>query len=569
MSTSRRDFLNLAAYTTLLLSSTSLSSTAFASAGSGNAPRPNIVVILIDDMGFSDIGCYGSEIPTPNIDALAAGGLRFTQFYNTPRCSPSRAALLTGTYPHQAGLGHLENFVVPGSRGLHGKLEDRVVTLAEVLRPAGYHTSVVGKWHLGITHGVGPWQRGFDRSLVSPVGEIYFPDQKTKNAQELYLDGRALPANSPEIGSGEWYSSNLFVDWAAKFAREAEAQKKPFLIYLPFVAVHFPLMSTPDEIARFRGHYTKNWDELRQDRLAKQKTLGIVGSEQKLPPRLPNTYDWEKLTPEERDRFDQIMAVYAADIAGMDRAVGTLVDALRQQGVLDNTLILFMADNGGNAESGPDGILEGGAPGGPDSKVFCGMNWATLENTPFQWFKHFTKEGGISSPFIAHWPKGIDPSLHGSLVHEPGHLIDVMPTLVEVAGAVYPRNFNGHDIVPAQGRSFAAAFSGRALHRESPLFWEHEGNRAIRDGNWKLVSRYHEAWELYDLTLDRSEQDNLAEKYPGLVLQLAERWTAWAAASYVDQWDDAFDTGHTRHRQNWGSYEVPRLPQASDQVQSD
>jgi len=569
MTTSRRDFLTLAAYSALLLSSTSLSGPAQAAPVAGRAPRPNIVVILVDDMGFSDIGCYGSEIPTPHIDALAAGGLRFTQFYNCARCSPSRASLLTGAYPHQAGLGHLENFVVPGSRGIHGRLEDRVVTLAEVLRPAGYHTSVVGKWHLGITHGVGPWQRGFDRSLVSPVGELYFPDQTTKNAQQVYLDGRALPANSPEVGTGEWYSSNLFVDWATKFAREAEAQKKPFLIYLPFVAVHFPLMATPDEIARFRGHYTKNWDEMREARLAKQKALKLVGDGQRLPPRLPNTYDWEKLSPEQRDRFDEIMAVYAADIAGMDRAVGRLVDALREQGVFDDTLILLMSDNGGNAESGPDGIREGGPAGGPHSKVFGGMNWATLENTPFQWFKHFTKEGGIATPLIAHWPNGIDAALNGTLVHEPGHLVDVMPTLVEVAGATYPRVFNGHDIVPQQGRSFAPAFSGQALHRDRPIFWEHEGNRAIRDGNWKLVSRYHEAWELYDLTLDRSEQVNLAAQHPDRVVQMAEQWTAWAAASDVDQWDDAFDTGHARHRQNWGGYEVPLLPEASDQVQSD
>jgi arylsulfatase len=548
---------------------TSLAGVSAAAPIAGGAGRPNIVVILVDDMGFSDVGCYGGEIPTPNIDALAAGGLRFTQFYNTPRCSPSRAALLTGTYPHQAGLGHLENFVVPGSRGLHGKLEDRVVTLAEVLRPAGYHTGVAGKWHLGISHGVGPWQRGFDRSLVSPFGEIYFPDQTTKNAQTLYLDGRALPANSPEIGAGEWYSSNLFVDWAGRFAREAESRNKPFLIYLPFVAVHFPLMAPAEEIARFRGHYTKDWDDLRQARLAKQKALGIVGPDQRLPPRLPNTYDWQKLSPRERDRFDQIMAVYAADIASMDRAVGRLVDTLRGQGVLDDTLILFMADNGGNAESGPDGILEGGPAGGPNSKVFGGMNWATLENTPFQWFKHFTKEGGISSPLIAHWPKGIDTSLNGSLVREPSHLIDVMPTLVEITGATYPATFNGHEIIPEQGRSFAPAFAGRPLYRDRPLFWEHEGNRAIRDGDWKLVSRYHEAWELYDLSRDRSEQDNLAVEYPDRVLAMAQAWTAWAAASDVDQWDDAFDTGLTRHRQNWGGSETPRLPQASDRVESD
>jgi arylsulfatase len=307
---------------------------------------------------------------------------------------------------------------------------------------------------------------------------------------------------------------------------------------------------------------------LRRARLAKQKAPDNVGPEQRLPPRLPNTYDWQKLSPEERGRFDQIMAVYAADIACMDRAVGRLVDTLSRQGVLDDTLILLMADNGGHAESGPDGILEGGPAGGPNSKVFGGTNWATLENTPFQWFKHFTKEGGISSPLIAHWPNGLDPKLEGSLVREPSHLIDVMPTLVEVTGATYPRTFAGHEIIPEQGRSFAPAFAGKPLHRDRPLFWEHEGNRAIRDGDWKLVSRYHEAWELYDLSRDRSEQDDLASKYPDRVLAMAQAWTAWAAASDVDPWDDAFDTGLTGHRQNWGGSETPRMPQASDRVES-
>lgn len=568
MPSTRRAFLSHAARLAVLLSSTALTRPAQAIARHPAAPRPNILVILVDDMGFSDIGCYGSEIPTPNLDALAAGGLRFTQFYNTPRCSPSRAALLTGTYPHQAGLGHLEGIVVPGSKGLHGRLEDRVVTLAEVLGPAGYYTAMAGKWHLGITHGVGPWQRGFQRSLASPVGEIYFPDQTTEHARQLYLDGRALPANSPEIGTGEWYSSDLFADWAAKFAREAEAQDKPFLIYLPFVAVHFPLMAHPDDIARFRGRYTRDWDGLRAARLARQKTMGIVGPEQKLPPRLPNTYDWDRLPAEEHDRFDQLMSVYAADIVGMDRAVGRLVEALREQGVLDDTLILFMSDNGGNAESGPDGRLEGGTAGGPASTVFAGMNWATLENTPFQWFKHFTREGGISSPLIAHWPRGIDPRLDGSLVHAPSHLIDVMPTLVELSGATYPRVHDGHAIIAEQGRSLAPAFHGQPLHRGVPLYWEHEGNRAIRDGNWKLVARNRGAWELYDLTHDRSETEDLAGREPDRVRRMARQWDLWAEASFVDVWQDSFD--HLkRDRQNWGGAEVPRLPQASDQVETD
>lgn len=526
--------------------------------------RPNIVVFLVDDMGFSDIGPYGSEIPTPNLDALAAGGLRFTQFYNTARCSPSRASLLTGTYPHQAGMGHLEPVVVPGSRGLHGRLDDRVVTFAQVLKDAGYHTGVAGKWHIGLSKGITPASRGFDRSLISPSGEVYFPNQVQPLAQTLYLDGRKLPSDSPEIGTGNWYSSDLFVDWGLRFASEAREKNKPFLLYVPFVASHFPLMAPPEDIARFKGKYMAGWDALRRARFERQKKLGIVGPDQKLPPRLPNTYDWEKLTPAQRDQFDTLMAVYAATIARMDQAVGALVERLRATGELDNTLILFMADNGGNAESGPDGRMRGGTPGGPDSTLFNGMNWATLQNTPFQRFKHYTHEGGIATPLIAYWPRGIRPELRGGLVREPGHLIDVMPTLVELAGARYPEQSGGHAIVPAPGRSMVPAFRGARLARSQPIFFEHEGNRAVRDGDWKLVARFGKPWELYDMARDRSETRDLAAAHPDRVRRMARQWDDWAKASYVDGWQESFDERLKRPRRNWGGAETPQLPEAMD-----
>lgn len=523
--------------------------------------RPNIVIFLVDDMGFSDIGAYGSEIPTPNIDALAAGGLRFTQFYNTARCSPTRASLLTGTYPHQAGMGHLDGVVVPGSLGLHGRLDDRVVTFAQVLKDAGYHTGIAGKWHLGLGKGTTPWNRGFDRSLVSPAGGIYFPNQVQPSAQTLFLDGRKLPAKAPEIGEN-WYSSDLFVDWGARFAAEAREQNKPFLLYVPFVAAHFPLMAPPEDIAKFKGKYLAGWDALRRERFARQKKLGIVGPEQQLPARLPNTYDWNKLTPEQRDRFDTLMAVYAATIARMDQAVGALVERLRTAGELDNTLILFMADNGGNAEAGPDGRMRGGTPGGPDSTLFNGMNWATLQNTPFQYFKHHTHEGGIASPLIAYWPRGIRPALRGSLVREPGHLIDVMPTLVELSGASYPKQFDGHAILPLPGRSFAPAFRGARLTRGQPIFFEHEGNRAVRGGDWKLVARYGKPWELYNMARDRSETRDLAKTMPERVERMARQWDDWAKASYVDPWQESYNLRPGAMRRNWGGTETPQLPQA-------
>jgi len=371
--------------------------------------RPNIIVILLDDVGFSDIGSFGSEIPTPHIDALAKDGLAFTQFYNNARCSPSRAALLTGTYPHQAGLGHLEGVEVPGSRGFLSKLSDRVVTLAEVLKSDGYFTAMAGKWHVGISRGVGPWNRGFDRSLTTPFGELYYPDQPQRNAKTVYIDGEKLPASSPRVGEGYWYSSDMFVDWQSKFVREAEAQRKPFFLYMPFTAAHFPLMAPAEDVAKFKGKYMRGWEAIRRDRFERQKTLGIIAPDAELPAALPGSYDWDKLSAADKDRFDTLMAVYAAMISRVDRSIGTLVDRLKQSGELDNTIILLMNDNGGTAESGPDGRLKGeGLPGSAQSVVWTGMNWAMLQNTPFQYFKHHTQEGGIATPLIVHWPRGID-----------------------------------------------------------------------------------------------------------------------------------------------------------------
>jgi arylsulfatase len=565
-SLSRRRLLSAAGITALAALAVS-ADPALAWRAGAPAARPNIVVILIDDMGFSDLSCYGSEIPTPNIDALAKDGLLFTQFYNTARCSCSRASLLTGTYPHQAGLGHLEAVVVPGSMGIRGKLLDRVVTMAEVLGPAGYFTAMAGKWHLGMTHGVGPWQRGFDHSIASPVGELYYPDQIQKNAQSVYIDGRKLAPSSPEVGSGHWYSSDLFVDWGTKYIAEAQRQNKPFFLYLPFVGVHFPVMAPPEQIARFRGKYRENWDTLRKARLARQKRLGIIDPDEILPDRLPNTYDWDKLTPEEQDRFDKIMATYAADVAGVDKAVGTLVERLKAAGEFDNTLILLMADNGGNAESGPDGRLNDAPLGGPKSNTFVGMNWATLQNTPFQYFKHYTEEGGIAAPLIVHWPKGIAPRLNGTMVRAPSHLIDIMPTVVDVSGAHYPATFKGHKIIPMQGRSLLPAFSGETLHRNGPIFWEHEGNRAVRTDRWKLVARFRHPWELYDMARDRSETRNVAAAHPALVRDLAAQWDEWAARSLVDPWRDAYDVYlGGKPRQNWGMAGLPEHPEAMDDM---
>jgi arylsulfatase len=497
--------------------------------------KPNIVVILVDDMGFSDIGCYGSEIPTPNLDKLAAGGLRFTEFYNTARCCPSRAAILTGLYSHQAGVGHMmEDRGVPGYRG---QLNDQCVTIAEVLRPAGYFTAMTGKWHVGQEHGVAPWKRGFDRTLNAVAGGFYSADSPRA---ELYLDGRKLALDAPELPKN-WYSTDLWTDFGIKFIDEALAAKKPFFLYLAHNAPHFPLQAPQEEIAKFRGKYRVGWDKLRDQRHARQIELGIMDKSWPLSPRPPTVKEWDSLAADEKDRFDHIMAIYAACVAHMDTAVGRLVAALRERGVLDNTLILFMSDNGGNAESGPNGRAEGSPLGSGTSDVYCGQSWATLENTPMRRYKHFNHEGGIATPLIAHWPAGI--RAHDELRSQPGHLIDIMPTCVDAAGAKYPMEFNGKPILPMEGRSLLPAFANKSLQRDA-LFWEHEGNAAIRVSQWKLVRLGRNGtWELYDLETDRTELHNLADAQPDRVKELAAKWEAWAERAHVKPYPSANSQG--------------------------
>ncbi|MGB2712715.1 MAG: arylsulfatase [Vicinamibacterales bacterium] len=503
--------------------------------------RPNVVIILVDDMGWSDIGPYGGEIPTPHLDALAAGGLRFTQFYATPRCSPSRASLLTGLYPHQAGMGHLDTVVREGSSGTTGRLSDRSVTIAEVLREAGYFTAMAGKWHLGQQNGSPPWQRGFDRVLNIRAGGIFFPNQNfqggdelTKRGQEpLYLDGQPIPRDSPQLGQN-WYTTFLWTDFALKFVDEAKKANKPFFLYIPHNAPHFPLMAPPELIAKNRGKYRAGWDRLRAERYRRQTEMRVIDARWPLSPREVDTPAWDSVPDAARDRFDDVMAVYAAMIEAIDTSVGTLVAGLQARGALEDTLILFLSDNGGNAESGPDGRVEGDPPGGPNSNLYLGMNWATLTTTPFRRFKHFTHEGGIATPFIAHWPRGIRGG--NRIDHQPGHLVDLMATIVDVTGASYPREFKGRAIQPMEGVSLRAAFAGGRISRTQPIFWEHEGNRAIRSGRWKLVSRYPDGWELYDMIADRVERNDLAARHPDVVRKLASEWEAWARRANVDRW---------------------------------
>lgn len=496
------------------------------------ANRPNVVVILVDDMGWSDIGCYGSEIPTPNLDALARGGVRFTQFYNTGRCSPTRASLLTGHYPHQAGMGHLDNNVKPGHPGFQGKLADTSITIAEVLRDAGYCTAMTGKWHLGQQHGTPPWQRGFQRSLNLQAGGVHFYNQGgNKSAAELFLDGQAKALNDPLFG--EWYGSDLWTEWGLKFIDEARTAKKPFFLYLAHCAPHFPLMAPAEDIARYRGKYLAGWDKLREERHRRQIALGVIDPQWPLSPRVESSPAWESLTASEKDRYDHMMAIYAAMIDRMDRSVGALVKGLKERGDLENTLILFLSDNGGNAESGPQGRYTGNPPGSADSNVFIGQNWATLNNTPFRKWKHHVHEGGTASPLIVHWPAAIGAARHGKLESQPAHLIDLMATVVDLTGATYPASYGGKAIDPMEGVSLLPAFAGQPLARTAPIFFNHEDNRAVREGQWKLVAAANQPWELYDLVADRTELKNLAAEQPDRVARMAAQYDAWAKRTRV------------------------------------
>ena len=506
--------------------------------------RPNIILILVDDMGWSDIGSYGGEIPTPNLDALAARGVRFTGFYSTPRCSPTRASLLTGLYSHQAGMGHLDNVIRKGSMGTTGRLNNQSVTIAEVLRAAGYFTAMSGKWHLGQQNGSPPWQRGFDRVLSLRAGGMFFPNQNfqgggdelTRRAQEpLYLDGTPTPRDAPAFGQN-WYSTSLWTDFGLKFIDEARQANRPFFLYLAHNAPHFPLMAPAELIAKHRGKYRAGWDRLRDARYRRQIEMGVIDGTWPLSPREADSPAWDSLPDEAKDRFEHLMAVYAAMIEAIDTNVGVLVRGLEARGALENTLILFLSDNGANAESGPDGRFNGNPPGGPDSNLYLGMNWAALGSTPFRRFKHFTHEGGIATPLIVHWPSGIPAGRRSAIERQTAHVIDVMPTIVEVTGARYPREFNGQTIQPMEGVSLRPALAGRQLRRTQPVFWEHEGNRAVRSGKWKLVSTYPDDWELYDMIADRVERNNLAARHPGIVRTLAAQWNAWAERAHVDRW---------------------------------
>lgn len=504
--------------------------------------RPNIVVILADDMGFSDVGCYGGEIRTPNINSLAHNGVRFTQMYNTARCCPTRASILTGLYPHQTGVGHMVDNPKPFP-GYTGDLNNHCVTIAEVLKSAGYETSMSGKWHVTPVNGSKhnwPLQRGFDHyyGIIHGAADYFNPVTLTRD--------------NTQIDPGEnYYFTDAIGENAANYIRQSASGSKPFFLYAAFTAPHWPLHAKPEDIARYQGRYRDGWDALRDERHKKMIELGIVNPKWPMTRRDGSTPQWSDA--ENKEWQQSRMEVYAAQVDCLDQNIGRILEALRATGQEQNTLVMFLADNGGCAEElGPNaralhipdktvhnelvrrGNVPSIRPGTEDSYQSYGVPWANTSNTPFRLYKHWVHEGGISTPFIARWPSKIKP---GGLVRDPAHIIDLMATCVDVSGAHYLTERRSEKVYPMEGISLEPAFRGHELHRRNPIFWEHEGNRAVREGRWKAVSKYPGGWELYDMTADRTETEDLAEKHPEHLRRLSAAWDGWAQRAFVEPWD--------------------------------
>lgn len=545
----------------------------FGCSGAITADTPNIVYIMSDDMGFSDIGCYGSEIETPNLDELADNGIRFTQFYNTSRCCPTRACLLTGLYPHQAGVGHMMND--RGHDGYRGELNRNCVTIAEALKSADYRSYISGKWH--VTKIVEPrdeddkhnWplQRGFDRFYGTIHGAGSFFDPNTLTRDNTLISPFADPEYTPDqMANGQFYYTDAIADHAAGFVREHHVDHgdKAFFLYVSFTAAHWPMHALEHDIEKYKGKYDGGYDAIRNARYDRMIEFGLVDRKSTtnfpISPKSKETeyWEWDKRN----------MEVYAAMVDSMDQGIGRIVDSLRETGQLENTLLCFFQDNGGCAENygrrgtggkranepsltpmadddlqtqmtptqSRDGfpmrVGKGAMAGAADTAIGYGAAWATVSNTPFREYKHWVHEGGISTPLIVHWPDRV--KRRGELEPAPGHLIDLMATAIDVSGAQYPMEYHqGKRIKPMEGESLLPAFDGQPIARDA-IYWEHEGNRAVRVGDHKLVAKgKFGRWELYNLATDRSEQNDLSEQEPELTKRLSEMWLAYAKRANV------------------------------------
>ncbi|GBG07681.1 arylsulfatase [Paenibacillus agaridevorans] len=505
------------------------------------ARRPNILLILNDDMGYSDIGCYGGEVDTPFLNQLAEQGLRFTQFYNTARCSPSRASLLTGLHPHQTGIGVLVDD--DGPEGYQGNLNKQCVTIAEVLRQAKYRTYMSGKWHIAnnISEVTDTWplQRGFDRyyGTLAGSGNFYYPSTLTRDNENI----------EHEALNKDYYYTDAISDEAVRFIKEhvEEYPDTPFFQYVAYTAPHWPLHAKEDDIAKYKDRFNAGWDQLRIERMQRMQEMGILNAGWSLTDRDNSQPAWEDAAHKEWEQ--RRMEVYAAQIDSMDQGIGRILQTLEETGQLEQTLILFLSDNGGCAEefepvqpnkipknwgrtsTGADvafGNRPDVMPGAETTFQSYGTAWANLSNTPFRLYKHWVHEGGIATPFIVHWPEAIQSK--GEIRHMACQLTDVMATILDITNAAYPATYNGHAICPPEGKSMKKFFVSDDHAEDRFLFWEHEGNAAVREGNWKLVKNYPGKWELFDMAQDRTEIYNLADQYPERVQQMIVQYDRWA-----------------------------------------
>ncbi len=514
--------------------------------------RPNVILVLVDDMGFADIGITGSEIKTLNLDKLANNGVLLTSMYNCARCCPTRASLLTGLYPHNAGIGHMG--INLGTEAYQGYLRNDSVTIAEVLRAGGYRTLMSGKWHVAgdfdprdmdnwrvgdVDHPT-PRQRGFDRFYGTLDGATHFFSPHYM----LEDDGRV------EVAPDEFYYTDAITDKAISMMQDSVEDTKPFFLYLAHIAPHWPLHAYPEDIARYDGIYQCGWDATRTARHEEMNSRSLFQTNWNISPRDSEVQPWNDIKL--KDWEASKMATYAAMVDRMDQSIGRVIKSLKELRQFDNTLILFLSDNGGCAEfmaedgwaqGYPDktlddrqitmGNIENLRPG--DAQTFQSYDkpWANVSNAPFKKFKHYVHEGGISTPLIAHWP---DQLKQTHVAHQACHVVDILPTILEATGCSYLTELGGHEIQPLQGESFMALLKQNGWQREQPIFWEHEGNCAIRLDNFKLVKEFDRPWELYDMEVDRTELNNLFGKNKPLEESLLKQYQTWADTTGVQDW---------------------------------
>jgi arylsulfatase len=482
----------------------------FSALSHGADRRPNIVLIMSDDMGFSDIGCYGGEIQTPNLDRLAAQGVRFTQFYNNAKCTTTRASLLSGMYPRNNG----------------NAIPLEIPTIAETMRANGYQTGMSGKWHLGSKPPQRPYDRGFEEYYGLMDGAVNFfnpaqPDPEYKGGKvRTFGHNDKLVTEFPQ----DFYTTDAFAAHAIETIKRFARAEKPFFIHLAFNAPHYPLHAWPEDIARYRGQYRKGWDDLRQQRHARQVAMGIVDSKWPLPPADVKSYPWSTAN---QDWEDLRMATYAAMVDRMDQNIGKVMQALKDAGIEENTVVMFLSDNGGCTEE-PGGRDDTKQPGIVSTYTAVGPAWGAAQNTPFRRYKSWTNEGGISTPFIVRWPGRVKP---GTMTGQIGHIIDVLPTCLEIAGGKPITEFAGKKALPIEGRSLTAVLRGEQRPASERLYWEWGGNCAVREGQWKAVwdtLNTGKKWQLFDVVADRTETTDLAGKHPERIKAMSVAYEAWA-----------------------------------------